>query len=152
VRYVGRWPLDKAIFRRRRTGHGGVSVLIDTSGSMSIETDDLDRLLLATPAGARVAIYSANRRNGELRIVAHGNRRALAADLEPFGRANVVDVPALEWLAKQPSPRFWVSDGRVTGVGDQPSDTVTERVAEICGASGIERVETLEAATRRVRT
>ena len=150
VRYLGRWPTDKAIFRRRRRGRGGASVLVDTSGSMSIETDDLDRLLLATPAGARVAIYSGNRECGELRLVAQGNRRAQACDLEPFGRANVVDVPALEWLARQPAPRLWVSDGKVTGVGDQPSEAVSERVDEICRAAGIVRAETLEAATRQV--
>ena len=56
VRYVGRWPTDRAIFRKRQRGRGGASVLVDTSGSMSIEVDDLDGLLLATPAGARVAI------------------------------------------------------------------------------------------------
>ena len=151
VRYVGRWPSDKAIFRRRRAGRGGASVLIDTSGSMSIETDDLDRLLTATPAGARVAIYSANRREGELRLVAHGSRRAVAADLEPFGRGNVVDVPALEWLARQPEPRFWVSDGKVTGIGDRQSDEVEARASEICRSARIERVDTLEAATRRIR-
>ena len=152
VRYVGRWPSDKAIFRRKRRGRGGASVLVDTSGSMSIETPDLDGLLLATPAGARVAIYSANRRYGELRIVAHGSRRAVAADLEPFGSANVVDVPALEWLAKQPGPRLWVSDGKVTGIGDQPSAEVTRQVEAIVGRAGIERVESLDAATRRLRT
>ncbi len=151
VRSLTRWPTDKAIFRRRRSGHGGASVLVDTSGSMSIEVSDLDRLLLATPAGARVAIYSATRRSGELRIIAHRNRRALAADLEPYGRANVVDVPALEWLAKQPGPRLWVSDGKVTGIGDQPSEPVTARVAEICRSARIERVATLEVAADRAK-
>jgi len=62
----------------------------------------------------------------------------------------VVDVPALEWLARQPGPRFWVSDGKVTGIDDQPSDAVSERADEICRQAHIVRVETLERAARAI--
>ena len=28
----------------------------------------------------------------------------------------MIDGPALDWLARQPEPRFWLSDGQVTGI------------------------------------
>jgi len=77
---------------------------------------------------------------GELRIVASGTRRAAAAHLHPYAAGNIVDVPALQWLARQPAPRLWISDGRVTGVGDRRDRAIDERVRAICRAGRIERV------------
>jgi hypothetical protein len=141
VRYCHRWVTDKAIFRRRRRiGGGGRSILVDASGSMSLDERDLDALLRATPAGGKVAMYSGREAAGELRIVASGSRRAAAPHLKPFGTGNIVDVPALEWLARQPAPRLWISDGGVTGVGDRRDPAVDDRVEAICATHGIERV------------
>ena len=62
-------------------------------------------------------------------------------DLAPFGPSNVVDQPALEWLARQPGPRIWISDGKVTGCNDRPSRRVKQACAEICRRSHIRRVD-----------
>jgi hypothetical protein len=147
VRYLSRWPIDGAVFRRRSRCGGG-TVLVDMSGSMSLDASDLDRLLLATPQGARVAIYSGSGEVGELRIVANGGRRAAARHLERYGNGNIVDLPALEWLARQPLPRLLVSDGAATGVHDRGSLALRRRCEAVCRRARIRRVEKLdEAAT-----
>jgi hypothetical protein len=150
VRYLARWPVDRAVFRRRARRQGA-TLLVDNSGSMALEIADLDRLLLATPQGTRVAIYSGSGASGELRIVADGGRRATASQLARAGRGNVVDLPALEWLAKQPLPRLWVSDGIVTGVGDRGSEALRRRCMALCRRGRIRRVAKLEEATSLLR-
>ncbi len=146
VRYVHRWMADGAIFRRRARRRGG-TILVDVSGSMSLDAEALDRLLLATPPGTRVAVYSGSEDRGTLRIVAEGSRRAAAEHLKTPGRGNIVDLPALEWLARQPQPRVWVSDGGVTGIGDQPSKRLGERCRRLRERAKIQRVAKLAEAT-----
>ncbi len=121
-----RFYLDRAVFRRPLRRWGG-SVLIDTSGSMRLGSDDIDAILAASMGVALVAIYSGSEGEGELRVVARGGRRAATEQLEPFGGGNIVDLPALDWLARQPRPRIWVSDGGVTGIGDHPSPELSRR-------------------------
>jgi hypothetical protein len=150
VRYFTRWPVDRAVFRRRARRAGG-TLLVDTSGSMSLEVADLDRLLLATPLGMRVAIYSGSGEVGELRIVADGGRRAVSEHLARFGSGNVVDLPALEWLAKQSLPRLWISDGGVTGVGDRGSQALKRRCEALCRRARIRRVAKLDEAAALLR-
>ncbi len=145
VRYLHRWTTDRAVFRRRGGASSG-TLLVDTSGSMSLEPADLEKLLRATRCGTRVAIYSGRGNEGELRVVAQGGKRAAAEHLKQFGRGNVVDVPALAWLAKQRGPRIWVSDGAVTGVGDMASKVLRARADAICARAQICRVANLDAA------
>jgi len=142
VRYLHRWPLDRAIFRRRAHVRGG-TVLVDTSGSMSLDAAGVDSILMASSGAALVAMYSGTDQAGELRIVAQGGRRADAKDLVPFGRGNIVDEPALEWLARQSGPRLWISDGGVTGVGDTTSAALQRRCKEIVERACIRRVKTV---------
>jgi hypothetical protein len=151
MRYLSRWPVDGRVFRRRAR-RGGGTLLVDTSGSMSLDVADLDRLLLSTPHGMRVAIYSGSGDVGELRIVADGVRRAAVEHLARFGSGNVVDLPALEWLARQPLPRLWVSDGGVTGIGDRGSLALKERCAALCRRARIRRVAKLDEAAALLKT
>lgn len=145
VRYAHRWLADRAIFRRRGRGTRG-SVLIDGSGSMSLGAADLDRLLASARAGLVVAVYSGKGEEGELRIVAAGARRADTDRLKTPGSGNIVDLPALEWLARQPAPRVWVSDAGVTGIGDRPSKALRARCLALCRRAGIRRVERIDEA------
>lgn len=144
-RYLHRWPIDQAIFRRVARARGG-TVLIDTSGSMALDAAGVDRILSSSSGAAQVAIYSGKDKQGELRIVARDGRRADAKDLVPYGRGNVVDEPALAWLARQDGPRLWISDGGVTGVGDTPSAAVQQRCRELAQRGQIRRVKTIEEA------
>jgi hypothetical protein len=147
IRYPGRYCIDRAIFRRLVRRRGG-SVLVDTSGSMSLDANDIERILRGAPAATLVAMYSGSGKKGELRVVARDGRRATAKHLEPFGPGNIVDTHALAWLAKQPAPRVWISDGHVTGVGDVPSPAIKRRCKEICRRAAIRRVTNVEDAAR----
>ena len=147
VRFVHRYPIDGRIFRRRARGRAG-TVLVDTSGSMSLDADDLDHVLRETRGAVQVAIYSGKGSRGELRIVARGGRRAAARHLEPFGRGNIVDVPALEWLARQRGPRVWITDGGVTGVGDSSAPAIRRRCKLLVTRARVVQVEDVERAVR----
>lgn len=147
VRFVHRWPVDRAIFRRRAHARGG-TLLVDHSGSMSLGVEDLDRFLLATPIGMRVAVYSGEGAAGELRVVADGGRRAAVPHLARFGKGNIVDLPALEWLARQRGPRIWVTDGGVTGIGDRASSGLRTRCRSLRRRAAIRRVASLDEACK----
>lgn len=146
-RYIHRWVWDRAIFRRRAPRSRG-TVLVDVSGSMALDADALDALLARVTIGTKVAIYSGSDAAGELRVVADAGRRAAPDQLASYGSGNIVDLPALAWLARQPAPRLWVSDGGVTGVGDRPSADLLRRCRAICTRSRIRRVEDLGEAAR----
>ena len=115
----------------------GATVLIDVSGSMDLSPDAIESILGASPTAAVVAMYSGVGEEGEFCIVGLGNRHADARHLEPFGRGNIVDVPALRWLAGQPAPRIWISDGAVTGRHDAPSERIRAECQRICRNNGI---------------
>ncbi len=151
MRDISRFAHDQRVFaaRARRRRAGG-SVLIDQSGSMSLSAADIDTLIAAAPAATLVAIYSGRETEGELRVVVRDGRRVGVGGLEPFGPANVVDLPALEWLAKQPEPRIWISDGRVTGEHDHSSQKVTVGCKRVCRRASIDRVGDAETAAKRL--
>jgi len=144
-RHFHRWAVDRAIFRRSSPARGG-TVLVDTSGSMSLDAAGIDEILSASSGAAQVAIYSGSEAEGELRIVARDGRRADSKDLVPFGRGNIVDEPALAWLARQVGPLVWISDGGVTGIGDKPSAALARRCQEIVERHRIRRVRTVQEA------
>ncbi|HEX6884410.1 MAG TPA: hypothetical protein VF530_13610 [Planctomycetota bacterium] len=147
-RHFHRWAIDRAIFRHSARRRPGGTVLVDVSGSMSLDAAGIDSILSASAGAAVVALYSGTDKAGELRIVARKGRRADARDLVPFGRGNIVDEPALEWLATQPGPLLWISDGGVTGIGDQTSPALQQRCREIVERAGIQRVRTVREAAR----
>jgi len=130
--------IDGRVFSRVRRQHGG-SVLVDCSGSMSLEPKDLKNILAHSP-GATVACYSGNTHDGVLRVLAQDGRQVkdefVAA---PAGGANVIDKPALDWLTKQARPRVWCCDGQVTGIGDRQSALNTLECESLCRRSGIVR-------------
>jgi hypothetical protein len=145
MRYPHRFDLDMAIFRRTQRVVGG-TVLIDTSGSMALDAAGIDKILLASTAATLIAIYSGQNDHGELRVIAKGDKRADPKDLVPYGKGNVIDEPALAWLARQSEPRIWISDGGVTGIGDSPSHGLTARCQEIVQRARILRVKTIQEA------
>jgi hypothetical protein len=140
-----RYALDRAIFHRAGRG-GGATILVDQSGSMSLSIDELESIVRAAGGAAVVAVYSGRGDAGELRIVARGDRRAANEHLRPYGSGNVVDLPALEWLARQPEPRLHVSDGCVTGVGDEGCVELRRTCTSLSETARITRVETASAA------
>lgn len=145
IRRPDRLAIDRAIFGRMGRGGGG-TVLVDVSGSMSFTAEQVEEVVRAAGGAAVVAIYSGSGHEGELRIVARADRRASSESFEPYGSGNVVDLPALEWLARQPMPRIWVSDGCVTGAADEGCEKLLERCNEVAKRGSIQRVDNAEEA------
>ncbi|MEM7410156.1 MAG: hypothetical protein AAF430_07985 [Myxococcota bacterium] len=145
LRYPHRLAMDQAVFRRPVRRHGG-TVLIDASGSMRFRTGDLARLVDRAPGATLVAVYAGDGAAGELRVVARGGRRAADEDLRLGLGGNVVDVPSLEWLAKQPGPRIHVSDGRATGQHDRGTAGLRRHCDAIRRRAQIRRVTNLDQA------
>lgn len=143
-----RMTLDNKIFMRRRRKTIGGTVLIDGSGSMGFSDAQLAELVTAAP-GARVAVYAGVADHGRLVIVADKGKMATQAALRDafeienghYMYGNVVDGPALRWLAQQPGPRVWVSDGMVTGQDDQMAHNLRKEAIALMLEHDIERVE-----------
>lgn len=143
-RYPHRWAADKSGFAYRGEKEGGCTMLIDVSGSMSLSHDDILTIMTYMPASL-IATYSGSGNRGILSIVADKKKRAVESDFRPGGGGNVVDGPALRWLAKQKGPRFWISDGGVTGrndIGYSSSSLLTECLW-ICRKARIARIDSM---------
>jgi hypothetical protein len=140
-RHMHRLPIDQRIFgRRRKQQRFQGTLLIDLSGSMSLSFEEVEEILTRWPA-VTIATYSGFDDRGILRIVAKNGRRASTKWLNPpAGSNNMVDGPALDWLAKQKSPRVWISDGGVTGLGGHSVDLVRD-AAKKCSQAKIKRIE-----------
>jgi hypothetical protein len=153
LRAPHRLLVDGRIFRRRARPAGG-TVLVDGSGSMSLDHEAIMRIVAAAPA-ATMARYDGvpAKGYGIVRILAREGRRVADEVLASrcCGSGNVIDGPALRWLATRPAPRVWVSDGHVTGVGDRSDEGLTEEARAICGAHGIVRVANAEGARKALR-
>lgn len=132
---------DGRVFAIKRRHKGG-SVLVDFSGSMNLKETELERVLANAPTTV-IAVYSADRDKGVLRVLARDGRR-VTGDLvkRPAGSCNVIDGPALDWLARQDEPRFWMSDGLVTGVGDVSGVGNTNYASRVTQEAKILRVRT----------
>lgn len=120
-RYVHRALLpsgDGQAFGTKRKAKGG-TILLDCSGSMSMNDQMIEQLLTHAPA-MTVALYGSHpgtTHTGRLAIAVQDGKGIEWKNFglrEHIGGGNVVDGPALEWLSKMPGPRVWVSDGHVT--------------------------------------
>jgi hypothetical protein len=131
-----RATLDNRVFRRK-VRQSGASVLIDGSGSMSWEDGQIEDVLEVCPASV-VGLYEADSYRGTLHVLAERGQHT--AELPHMRGSNCVDGPALEWLARQPEPRYWVSDGGVTERGDRFSVRASREADALCLAHKITRV------------
>lgn len=174
-RRMERWCSDQAVFSTKGRQRSG-TVLVDGSGSMGLSHAQILQVVLKAPA-ASVAVYSGGRYmldgreigteewtrlcttnpavagrvtsnldGGKLQLLARKGRRVKA--IPSRAGANVVDGPALRWLARQRAPRVWVSDMQVTGVGENTSEALSKNARDICRMFGIKVVPTVEAAIR----
>lgn len=143
-RHWHRVPIDGRVFSVRRYRPQGGTLLLDQSGSMSLDTAEVQAIMAAFPA-VTIATYAGDDSHGSLRIIARNGVRASDADcLHPQG-GNCVDGPALEWLATMPEPRLWVSDGEVVGAGNRQTPWHFLDAARICKRGKIVRVDRLDA-------
>jgi hypothetical protein len=144
LRGIHRLATDGAIFTSRKRVTGG-TLLLDASGSMSITEADIQSFLKVIPHG-QVAIYAGGNdgETGHVVIVAARGRcvseKQLCGIRAQIGQRNLIDGPALQWLAAQPGKRVWVSDGYVTGYREQVAANLIEEVNDICLKNGIQRI------------
>lgn len=131
----------------QRQAKGG-TVLIDTSGSMHLEPEQVHAVLAALPA-ATVAIYSGAHDRGTVSIIAKGGKcasaQAIKRRIADVGGGNIIDGPALRWLATQAEPRLWVCDGIVTGCGDAAAAHLDDEAGAIVARARITRCEDMGA-------
>lgn len=139
MRAAHRYMVDRMIFKTVRKRVRGGTILIDGSGSMSLTPPQVLAILREAPT-SKIAIYSGSENSGTVRILAEKGRRVADKYVtRPDDAGNTIDAPALVWLAKQEGPRYWVSDGGVTGRMDQPHTSVVPGCAAIVKRGGIEQ-------------
>ncbi len=140
---IRRLLTDGRAFRRdvRKPQKGG-TILIDASGSMDLSSDDIRAILDRAPA-ATVAMYSGHATTGAVSIIAKSGRMATDREIDrrrgQVGLGNIVDGPALRWLAKQAEPRTWICDGAVTGCGESRTVNLTLEANRLAKAGAITR-------------
>jgi hypothetical protein len=150
-RYIERFVSDQRVFKRRaKKRKGGGSVLIDTSGSMSLDEDDVAKIVKDSPEATKVATYSGHVEEGWVRVVVDKGKM-LDGTFATKGGSNVVDLPALEWLSMQPEPRVWLSDGYVTGIHDSTNEKINRACNTIMADNNITRCEGVEDVCKALR-
>ena len=114
-KYINRYCIDKRIFKQKQRVLGG-TILIDASGSMQFDATDILEIMELLPA-VKIAMYNGFHTTGDLHIIAKNGMRVGEKYLKEWvGSGNVVDGPALRWLAEQSERRIWVSDMKVFGI------------------------------------
>lgn len=145
----------RRIFKRKTRSLGGV-VVFDCSGSMGLTQDDIHRVLSAS-AGCSILCYSASgdedwdRKHGNIHLVAKNGRQMRG--LPDFPGGNGVDFYALHYgyehlRRNSQSPVIWVSDGQVTGKGDESNARLRAEVNHYTTRNKIIRVDTPNDAIR----
>mgnify|MGYP001165528551 FL=1 len=143
-KYINRYCIDKKIFKQKQNVKGG-TILIDASGSMRFNGDDILEIMNMLPA-VNIAMYNGYTSDGDLRIIAKNGKRVDDNYLDKHsGGGNVVDGPALEWLATMPARRIWVSDMKVFGgSGDTAGANLLRDCYNICTKNKIINLKDIE--------
>ncbi len=115
---------QKRIFDSTKKGNGGV-VIIDGSGSMSLTTEDIVKIV-DSAHGATVAVYSADSANVNDNLLILAEKGKMVQTLPQRNGGNGVDGPALKWAINQrqhaKAPVLFITDGAVHGIGQGYSD------------------------------
>lgn len=143
---------QRRVFDRKTRTNGGV-VVIDMSGSMRLDSDDIDRMVEAA-GGATVIGYSnigSDRAN--VWVIADNGNRATA--YPEYGSGNDCDAPALRFAAtmrrNKREPFIWVSDGRAYHGGNSFSERAVKEIRDIINRHGITSVRDADEAVRELQ-
>jgi len=148
-RHPDRALTDMRCFEERKRAPFRGTILIDCSGSMSIDKDVLYKLV-KEGCGCTVAGYSGYGSKGILHILSENGH--MVNKLPQFRYMNVIDFPALVWLSQKRGEKIWVSDGKVTGINDSYSSVIRNDVQKIVNQTNIKNVKTLDDAIELVNT
>jgi hypothetical protein len=156
VGYASRILTDpqRRVFTGVKRGGAGV-VLVDMSGSMSIEVEQIDELLKVA-RGLTVLGYSHRPsdidRTPNAWVLAQNGKRVSTAGLQGYNVGNGVDGPALKWAQKfreSGQPLVWVFDGQPTDSNDHPFGT--EECAKFIKQNKVHCVHSIGEAIRAFR-
>lgn len=114
---------ERRVFDRRSRGKGGV-VLIDQSGSMSLDTDDINAIVEAAPGCVIVGYSHSPGSTGVPNVWILANRGKVVEEVRRGNGGNGVDGPALRFALahrRTGEPFVWVCDGDVTDGKDDSS-------------------------------
>lgn len=137
-RFISRLISDpeRRIFSRTARGTKAL-VIVDLSGSMSLNSEDLDRILEAS-VGATVVGYCANNdTDPNCHLLAHRGRRV--REVERWSGGNGIDAPAVVWACRRyatsNTPILWVTDCEAVGKCGQTFEVLDEcrKVAKFYG-------------------
>jgi hypothetical protein len=141
-------------FVRHAGARGGV-VVVDQSGSMDIDPNELAALVRDSPACVVVGYSHRPGDTGETpNAWLLASRGAVATCVPASNVGNGVDGPVLEWarsLARRDEPLVWVSDGQVTDSHDHPSANLARQCADLVARHGIRLVRDLAGAKVALR-
>ena len=142
----------RRIFQRKTRSLGGV-VVFDCSGSMGLDSEDIQAVMRSS-SGCSIVCYSSGDEdfdaiNGNIHLIAKNGRQA--RELPIFPGNNGVDLPAIKWAyynlrLNSKSPVVWVSDGQVTGIDDRRSDKLSKQTQRFVKSKNIIQVETKDEA------
>jgi hypothetical protein len=145
-KYINRYCIDKKIFKQKQNVKGG-TILIDVSGSMAFDGQDILDIMQLLPA-VNIAMYNGSYNSGDLHVIARNGMRVDDRYLNKHsGRGNVVDGPALRWLATMPARRIWVSDMYVFGSSHNGSSSgfnLLKECYDICTQNKIINLKDIE--------
>ncbi len=150
VRYPQRLLTDPQMraFARRSPATGGI-VVLDISGSMELNMEDVSGLVARFPR-AKILAYShrPGDKTGSPNAWVLAKDGMTARELPVGNMGNGVDGPALVWATKHretPSERIvWVSDGRVTDSNDHSSEQLRKENIAFVKRHRIQRVESIQ--------
>lgn len=146
---------ERRIFRETVKSHGGI-VVVDCSGSMSLSHKQvLD--ILHHYSGATIVAYTHNGKGPNAWILAKNGKMISQHNFSQInlGHGNGVDLPILQWAVRQRKNRkeflMWISDGGVTGKGDNQTDSLIAQVCAFIVKHDIIGVESTEDAIELLR-
>lgn len=120
IRDIRRWYTDRQIFERRIPIRRppDVTLLLDMSGSMGYNNERIEYFLQAIP---RLTVYgyaAPDDKTGYIALFAEKDQIVdnINNARSYLGGGNLVDLPALQFLAKRKGARVWISDGQVCDI------------------------------------
>lgn len=126
---------QKRIFDKKTRGLGGV-VVVDASGSMSLNHEHLVKILEASPGATVIAYSDLGDEKTNAWILADRGRIVSQEEMPQMGSGNGVDFPALEWGVKHrqhsSAPVIWVTDGGVCGPNQGFSRILANQCSSYC--------------------
>lgn len=136
-RRIHRYMTDpqKRIFDTKRRGLGGV-VLVDASGSMALNRDDIVKILEASPGVTVIAYSQMDSECKETNAWVLADKGRMVDEIPQMGQGNGVDFPALEYAVKKrqhsSAPVIWVTDGGVCGPNQGFSQVLANQCTQFC--------------------